>query len=163
MRGTRRQGDKEIMGYDKATNLKSLNPQSERGQVLVWMVFLLPLLLALVGLVFDGGLMWAQFRRARWAADGAAVAAASSIDMQLFLDTGQIYLTEDALYTAVYYAGQNHPGLHVSTVYVLDNVVHVQGWVQVDTVFLSLFGVGSVQLNVHGRERPVWGISQEGE
>ena len=116
-----------------------------------------------LGLVFDGGLMWAQFRRARWSADGAAVAAASDIDMQRFLDTGQVYLTGDALYTASHYAQLNHPGLHIATVYVLDNVVHVRGWAQADTVFLGLFGVGGLQLNVHGMERPVWGISQEGE
>lgn len=147
----------------KTPKSRNSRHSSERGQVLVWVVILLPLLLALVGLVFDGGLMWTQFRRARWAADGAAVAAASDIDLGLFRDVGQVQLTEDALYTALYYAQQNHPGLHISTIYVQDNVVHVQGWVQADTVFLSLFGVNGLRLNVHGQERPSWGISQEGE
>ena len=46
--------------------------QEEQGQAAVWLVILLPVLLALVGLVFDGGMLYAQYRRGRWAADGAA-------------------------------------------------------------------------------------------
>ena len=63
-------------------------PRPQRGQVLVWIVFMLPVLLALIGLVFDGGMMWNQFRRARWVADGAAVAAASEIDPITYRDRG---------------------------------------------------------------------------
>ncbi|MCP4538204.1 MAG: hypothetical protein GY832_13780 [Chloroflexi bacterium] len=142
---------------------KSTHPQSERGQVLVWMVVLLPLLLALLGLIFDGGLMWAKFRRARWAADGAAVAAASDIDLELYRDQGQIRLTEQALYTAIYYARENDPNLYINTIYVLDNVIYVQGHTRVETIFLGLFGVDGFTLSVRGQERPVWGISQKGE
>ena len=150
-----------MRGYDKSTNQQS--KQSERGQVLVWMVVLLPLLLALVGLVFDGGLMWAQFRRARWAADGAAVAAASDIDRELYRDQGMVRLTEQALYTAIYYARENDPNLSINSLYVLDNVIYVRGQVHVETVFLGLFGVDGFTLSVRGQERPVWGISREGE
>ena len=64
----------------------------ETGQVLVWTVLLLPLLLALVGLVLDGGLLFVQWRRARWAADGAAVAAASEINPALYAQSGQVKL-----------------------------------------------------------------------
>src|SRR3972149_4045398 len=44
------------------------HPSHESGQVLVWTIVMLPLLLALVGLVFDGGMLFVQHRRARWAA-----------------------------------------------------------------------------------------------
>ena len=107
--------------------------------------------------------MWAKFRRARWAADGAAVAAASDIDRELYRDQGMVRLTENALYTAVYYAHENDPNLHVHTLYVLDNVIYVQGQVHVETIFLGLFGVDGLTLNVRGQERPVWGIEREGE
>ncbi|MEE8392578.1 MAG: pilus assembly protein TadG-related protein [Anaerolineae bacterium] len=137
--------------------------QNQRGQVLVWVVILLPLLIALTGLVFDGGLLWAQYRRARWAADGAAVAAASDIDRALYRDLGQVKLTEQALYTAMYYASENDPDLRISTIYVLDNVIYVQGRVDVEPIFLGLFGVDGLTLDVRGRERPAWGITQEGE
>ncbi len=137
---------------------------SERGQVLVWTAVLLPLLLALVGLVFDGGLLWAQHRRARWAADGAAVAAASEIDQALFAQTGQVRLNVgQAAATAQRFAWFNNSHLRIGSVYVQGNVVVVQGWIEVEPVFLQLIGVGSVQLNVTGRERPAWGIAQQGE
>jgi len=135
----------------------------ERGQVLAWVAILLPLLLALLGLVFDGGLMWVQYRRARWAADGAAVAAASEIDPVRFLEEGQVVLGDNAVPTAIHYAQTNNPHLHITDVYVLDNVVYVRGWVQTETVFLSMFGVGGLRLNILGRERPAWGVSRTGQ
>lgn len=138
-------------------------PSSESGQVLLWVVILLPLLLALTGLVFDGGLLWAQYRRARWAADGAAVAAASEIEPGLFLQGGKVRLGPDAVATAEWYARQNDPDLHVTAVYVQNNVVYVRGWVEARPVFLSLFGVGRVRLDVRGYERPAWGTTREGQ
>jgi uncharacterized membrane protein len=137
--------------------------ERESGQVLAWAAILLPLLLALVGLVFDGGLMFAQFRRARWAADGAAVAAASEIDAELFAERGQVRLKPDAVGVAQAYGRQNDPDLHITGVHVANNVIYVQGWVQVEPIFLGLFGVGDLSLQVRGRERPAWGISEEGQ
>ena len=142
---------------------KKLDKRSEQGQVLVWTVIMLPLLLALVGLVFDGGFLWVQFRRARGAADGAAVAAASDIDGPHFLDTGQIRLTDNAIGTAMHYAGENYPNLYLTRVYVADNVVYVDGRAVAQPVFLSMFGVGDLIFDVHAEERPIWGISQTGQ
>lgn len=136
----------------------------ERGQVLAWTVILLPVLLVLVGLVFDGGLLWVQYRRARWAADGAAVAAASEINPALYAQAGQVKLDPSrALGTAVYYGQGNNPNLHLGAIYLQNNEVRVQGWVEVKPVFLSLFGVGAVRLQVTGRERPAWGIVRTGQ
>lgn len=137
-----------------------------RGQALVWTAVLLPVLLALVGLVFDGGLLWAQYRRARWAADGAAVAAASEIDPTLYAESGQVRLDPaKALGTAVWYAQSNNPNLHIGSIHLhpADNMIRVQGWVEVKPVFLSLFGIGSLRLNVTGQERSAWGIEQRGQ
>ena len=137
---------------------------NERGQVLVWTALLLPVLLVLVGLVFDGGLMWAQYRRARWAADGAAVAAASEINPVLYAQSGQVKLDPArAIGTVVYYGQGNNPNLHLGAIYLQNNTVRVQGWVEIKPVFLSLFGVGSLRLNVTGHERPAWGIAQPGQ
>src|SRR5512143_3536145 len=127
----------------------------ERGQVLAWTALLLPVLLVLVGLVFDGGLMWAQYRRARWAADGAAVAAASEINPVLYAQSGQVKLDPaKAIGTVVYYGQGNNPNLHLGAIYLQNNTVRVQGWVEFKPVFLGLFGVGSLRLNVTGSERP---------
>lgn len=127
---------------------------------MVWIVFMLPALLAMVGLVFDGGMMWNQFRRAQWAVDGAAVAAASEIDPHVYRDLGQVVLGPDAYHTASYYARLNDPSLHVTSVYIQDNIVYVRAWVQIDTYFLGVFGVSGSRVNVRGRERPAWGISE---
>ncbi len=139
---------------------KRSKSRQERGQILVWIVFMLPAMLAMVGLVFDGGMMWNQFRRAQWSADGAAVAAASEIDAGVYRDTGRVMLGDDAYPIAVHYARQNDAALHVTAVYIQDNVVHVKGWVQIDTYFLGIFGVSGTRVSVHGRERPAWGISE---
>ena len=143
----------------ESSNLKA----REAGQVLVWVVILLPLLLALTGLVFDGGLLWAQYRRARWSADGAAVAAASEIDWPVFMETGRVILGANAANTALHYAQQNDPNLRITSVYVQAGVVHAQGWTQVEPVFMSMFGVGPQRLNITGRERPAWGASGVGQ
>jgi uncharacterized membrane protein len=136
----------------------------ESGQVLVWTLVLLPLLLMLVGLVFDGGLLFVQHRRARWAADGAAVAAASEIDAPLFAATSQVKLNSaQAAATAQRFAQLNNPGLQVTQVYVQGNTVHVKGYVTARPVFLGLLGFGDVRLDVTGREQPAWGIAQQGE
>ena len=138
--------------------------RNERGQVLAWTAILLPVLLMLVGLVFDGGLLWVQYRRARWAADGAAVAAASEINPALYAQSGQVKLDPGkAPGTAAYYGQSNDPNLHLGRVYLQNNTVQVQGWVEVQPVFLGLFGVGPLRLNVTGRERPAWGIRQSGQ
>ena len=139
---------------------KSPTQQSQRGQILVWIVFMLPALLAMVGLVFDGGMMWNQVRRAQWSVDGAAMAAASEIDPRVYRDTSRVALGHDAYHVASYYARLNDPNLHVTSVYIQDNVVYVRAWVKVDTYFLAIFGVSGAKVNVRGRERPAWGISE---
>jgi len=136
----------------------------ESGQVLVWTLVLLPLLLVLVGLVFDGGVLWSQYRRGRWAADGAAVAAASEIDPALYASTGQTKLDPNrAVATARRYALDNNPALSLTSVTVSGNRVQVAGTLTVRPVFLGLFGVGPLELAVRGEERPAWGISREGQ
>lgn len=137
---------------------------AEAGQVAVWLVILLPVLLALVGLVFDGGMLYAQYRRGRWAADGAAVAAANSIDPALYANTGQVKLDSGLAYGAARkYALANDPALNLHSVAIAGNTVQVRGTLTIRPSFLSLFGVGPVTLNISGEERPAWGITQAGQ
>ena len=137
--------------------------ERERGQVLVWTLVLLPLLLVVVGLVLDGGLMFVQFRRARWAADGAAVAAASSIDPTLYARTGRVKLDNVAIAAAMHYAQINDADLHLTAVYVQGNTIRVQGMVALHPTFLSLFGLATVPVHVTAAETPNWGIATPGQ
>ena len=145
-------------------NKPQIENDREAGQVLVWTLMLLPLLLVLVGLVFDGGVLWSQYRRGRWAADGAAVAAASEIDPALYASTGQLKLDPSrAVTTARRYALDNNPALNLTSVTINANQIQVAGTLTVRPVFLGLFGVGPLELVVRGEERPAWGISREGQ
>jgi len=137
--------------------------QRLRGQVLLWTVILLPVFLALTGLVFDGGLLWQQYTRARWAASAAAVAAASEIDPEVFANSGRMVLRPGALNVAATYATRNDPDLRITSVYISGGNVGVQGWTEAETVFLALFGIQGFRLNVRAVERPAWGVSAEGQ
>lgn len=138
--------------------------RAQQGQVLIWVAILLPVFLVLTGLVFDGGLLWYQYLRARWAASAAAVAAASEIDAAVFAESGQVVLGGDAVAVAAQYATRNAPELHLTRVYVVDyTYVGVDGWVWAEPVFLSIFGVDGFQIAVQAMERPAWGASGEWE
>ena len=146
------------------TSTRSVQNDRETGQVLVWTVLLLPLLLALVGLVLDGCLLFVQWRRARWAADGAAVAAASEINPALYAQSGQVKLDLGAAQsTAERFARLKAADLHVTGVEFQGNVVRVRGWVEVRPAFLGLLGAGPLRLSVTGEERPAWGIARLGQ
>jgi Flp pilus assembly protein TadG len=147
-----------------------MRPQRKRegGQALLWVAILLPLFLVLVGLVFDGGLLWQQYMRARWAISAAGVAAASEIEPDVLARTGQLVLKQpDALHTAARYARRNDPELRVTSVTIVTRqgrqYIRTRGWTQAETVFLQIFGVSGFQINVEATERPAWGIDSENQ
>jgi Flp pilus assembly protein TadG len=139
----------------------------ERGQALLWVAILLPVFLVLVGLVFDGGLLWQQYLRARWAVSAAGVAGASEIAPGTLAQTGQVRLTAEALNTASRYAHRNDPHLRITSVNVVtqngQQYIATRGWTYADTVFLKVFGVDGLRINVQAVERPAWGITREGQ
>jgi Flp pilus assembly protein TadG len=141
--------------------------RKKRGQALIWVAMLLPLFLALVGLVFDGGLLWQQYVRARWAVSAGGVAAASEIDPGTVAQSGQIVLKPEALNTASLYAHQNDPDLRIMSVNIVTHggkqYIVTRGWTYADTVFLKMFGVDGFRINVEAVERPAWGISRENQ
>ncbi len=141
--------------------------RKEGGQALLWVAILLPLFLALVGLVFDGGLLWQQYMRARWAISAAGVAAASEIDPDVLARSGQLVLKPEALQTAASYARRNDPALRVTSVSIVTRqgrqYIRTRGWTQAETVFLQIFGVSSFRINVEATERPAWGIDGENQ
>ncbi len=88
------------------------------GSILVWSAFLLVALIAMVGLVIDGGLMMAAYRQCHNAADAAALAAA----MDLMLGRSEA----EAAATAVnFVTDAEHNNLPDATVVV--NVPPTQG------------------------------------
>ncbi len=144
-----------------------LRRYKQQGQALIWVAILLPLFLVLVGLVFDGGLLWQQYLRARWAVSAAGVAAASEIDPGTLAQSGRIVLKPEALNTASRYAHRNDPALRITSVRIVtqngQQRIATRGWTYADTVFLKLFGVSGFRINVQAVERPAWGVNSEGQ
>ena len=139
----------------------------EQGQALAWVAILLPLFLALIGLVFDGGLLWQQYLRARWAVSAAGVAAASEIDPQILAHSGRLLLQPSALETASRYAQHNDPALRLSSVQIVsqgeEQYIITRGWTYAETVFLKMFGVQGFRVTVQAMERPAWGVTGAGQ
>jgi Flp pilus assembly protein TadG len=67
----------------------------QRGQVIVWVVVMLPFFLATAGLVIDAGRVLDARREVQNVADGAARVAAMQIDAPHLRDTGDLRLDQD--------------------------------------------------------------------
>jgi len=68
--------------------------QGDEGQVLVMVALMMVGVVSVVGLVSDGGLVFAQRRDLQNAADAAAAAGAMQIDEAVYRSTGEVVLDE---------------------------------------------------------------------
>ncbi len=134
----------------------------EQGQVLVWVLVLLPLLLLMAALLIEGGLMYRTYRLAQMAADAAAHAAAQELDVALYLRTGRVALTANAATVARNIATTNTRGQVTCGVpQVWANRVELI--CQADLHPVVLIGGSTVHVRVRGRARPAWGATAEYE
>ena len=137
-------------------------PADERGQVLVWLLILLPLLLLMAGILIEGGLMFRSYRLAQMAADAAAHAAAQELDTGRYLRTGRIVLTSEAGAVAQRIAAGNIRGqIACGRPQVWANRVDIVCEAHLQPVVLAR--THTVRVTVRGRARPAWGIAAEGE
>lgn len=144
------------------TIISSLRIPDERGQVLVWVLVLLPLLLLMAAILVEGGLMYRTYRLAQLAADAAAHAAAQEIDTALYLQTGRVALTANAATVAQSVASANTRGqVTCGTPQVWANRVELICQANLQPVIL--IGGPTVHVSVRGHARPAWGAMQEGE
>ena len=138
----------------------------ERGQALFQTALFLPLLVAMIGLVVDGGLILANYRRAQIAADTAAHAASHQISIEVFMETNQVVLSAVAMEEAIKYARYNsHAGqeLVINEISILDEgrLVRVTGQASLPTAFMRLVGIPEVNVTVVGEAYPAYGIDEE--
>lgn len=129
------------------------------GQALLWVVIMLPLFLAIVGLAIDGGTLFAERRRAQNAADAAARVGAQQIDIPHYRATGEIALDRSM---ARYVARQYTEGLGK-----IDATVDTAGTEVIVTVrrdvplsFLKLVGLSSVSIGATAVAQPFYGIDE---
>ena len=139
--------------------------RQEEGQVLVWFLILVPLIVALIGLVVDGGLMYRWHRRAQIAADVAAQAAGHEIDVTLFEATNQVVLRSSAWSVAQEYASANYAGrtIRVQSVSVAGNHIRVVCRAEVPTIFLRMAGIKRGTTTVRAQAYPAYGLNVEGQ
>ena len=156
------QDQAEMKRRRKLTRAVWIRLPGEEGQVLVWLLILLPLLLLMAGILIEGGMMFRTYRLAQLATDAAAHAAAQELDTALYLRTGRVALTPAAATVAQTITATNTRG----------QVTCGQPLIWADRVELVcrthlrpivLFRESAVEVTVRGRARPAWGIAGEGE
>jgi Flp pilus assembly protein TadG len=130
--------------------------QSERGSVSAFLALLAVALLAVAGLVVDGGSALAAKRGAideaeQAARAGAAVLAESEVRSTSTGTGSAVSAAED------YMASAGHPGV----AWVSGNQVAARVAYSKPTVLLGIVGVGSVQVSGEGRATNVHGVVRE--
>lgn len=137
----------------------------ERGQNAVLIAAALPGVLAMIGLMIDGGQLMIEYKRAQVAIDSAAFAAAQRIDRgQFFRDQIVVLSPQEATATGGLYGTLNSRGsVKVTAIEVYGNVVVARGYAQIDTIFLKMFGAGKVRLDLTSQATPLYGISRAGQ
>jgi len=136
-----------------------------RGQILFQLALLTPLLLALLGLVADGGLAYARYRRAQNAVDLAAQAAAQEIDTAHFIQTNQVRLSASRATATGWWVGwANGQGgaVRITSVEVtLPRTVRVVGQTELPTLFMQALGFPDRTITVVGEAHNTYGIRNE--
>lgn len=142
--------------------------KDNRGQVLYQTALGLMTLLAFLGLIVDGGLMLANYRRAQLTVDTAAQAASHAVSIEVFWRTNQVVLASQAARDrADWIIAQNstaidgRPLLTDVQVACGANWVRVTGKARLRTFFMRMFGVPEVVVPVRSTAYPAYGIEWE--
>lgn len=146
-----------------------LKVREEEGQVLFQAAIGLVALLVFLGLVIDGGLMLANYRRAQLTADTAAQAASHAVSIEVFWASNSVALAPQAARERaawiIQHNGVSSDGreLFSSTQVRIVNgrEVIVTGSARLPTFFMRMFGIPEVNVPVRSVAYPAYGIEQE--
>ena len=142
--------------------MKPLKPRGEGGAVAPLVAVMLLGLLAMMALVIDGGLLFAERRDLQGLADGSARAGAMAIDEDLLRETGTVRLDPAAAQVAAerYLEAAGAGG----TVRIDANMLSVTVDLEETrpTLMMSLLGVRTVDVAAHAVARPRVGIEEAG-
>jgi uncharacterized membrane protein len=134
---------------------------SDEGQVLVMVALMMVGVVSVVGLVSDGGLVFAQRRDLQNVADAAAAAGAMQIDEAVYRSTGEVVLDEQlAREAAVFYLDAEADLDYV--VSVLSDRVEVSVSRQATTGFLRVIGIDGVDVSASASAEPRYGVEGAG-
>ena len=134
---------------------------NDEGQVLVMVALMMVGVVSVVGLVADGGLVFAQRRDLQNAADAAAAAGAMQIDEAVYRATGEVVLDEPlAREAAVLYLGAE--GDLDYEVSVQPGRVEVAVSRQASTGFLRVIGIDGIEVSASASAEPRYGVESAG-
>lgn len=133
----------------------------DEGQVLVMVALMMVGVVSVVGLVSDGGLVFAQRRDLQNVADAAAAAGAMQIDEAVYRSTGEVVLDEQlARDAAVFYLDAEGDLDYV--VSVLSDRVEVSVSRQATTGFLRVIGIDGIEVSATASAEPRYGVESAG-
>ena len=137
--------------------------REESGQVIVLVAVLMAGLVAVVGLVTDGGLVFTQKRDLQNVADAATLAGAMQIDEDAYRASGgaTVVLDEQAAYEAAVGYLEAEGDLAYSVV-VRPARVEVSVSRQATTGFLRVVGINSVEISANATAEPRHGVASAG-
>jgi len=133
----------------------------DEGQVLVMVALMMVGVVSVVGLVSDGGLVFAQRRDLQNVADAAAAAGAMQIDEAAYRSTGEVVLDEQLARDAAALYLDAEGGLDY-VVNVLPDRVEVSVSRQATTGFLRVIGIDGVEVSASASAEPRYGVETAG-
>ena len=119
-------------------------------------------LVSVVGLVTDGGTVFAARRDLQNAADAAALAGAMQIDLEAYRAEGLVVLDVDAAEAAAAEYLQGEEGMQYS-IQVTEQSIDVSVSRIAGTSFLQLVGVEGVEISASSTASPRHGIAEAQE
>lgn len=135
--------------------------RDDEGQVLVMVALMMVGVVSVVGLVSDGGLVFAQRRDLQNVADAAAAAGAMQIDEAAYRSTGEVVLDEQlARDAAAFYLDAEGDLDYV--VNVLPDRVEVAVSRQATTGFLRVIGIDGIEVSASASAEPRYGVESAG-
>lgn len=136
----------------------------EAGSVVVWLLFITPVLFAFGGLVLDGGRVLTARQKAANIAEQAARAGVDALDVDQFrASRGTVDVIDPAAARAVacaFVAASDSTA--TCAIEVVGNRVTVTVTIRTSTVILAAVGADSISTTAVGTARPAVGITSEG-
>ena len=133
----------------------------EEGQVLVMVALMMIGVVGVVGLVSDGGLVFAERRDLQNVADAAAAAGAMQVDEAAYRATGEVVLDEQLARDAAALYLEAEGGLDYA-VSVLPSRVEVSVTRTASTGFLRVIGINGIEVTASASAEPRFGVESAG-
>lgn len=137
--------------------------EEDDGQVMILVAILMVGMVAVVGLVTDGGIVFTQRRDLQNVADAAALAGAAQIDEETYRASAgaSVVLDETAAYDAAARYLDDEGDLDYSVTVAPDRV-DVSVSRQATTGFLRVLGIDGVEIDASATAKPRHGIETAG-